>query len=89
MTEITNKKCSCDAAAPVVDITRSYLGHYRSLTRTGSIGTASANSVESEHGCTSRIYFDNAGDNVTLTLYNVTLTSQKTCKHNNKCDWLK
>ena len=35
------------------------------------------NSVESDHGCTSRIYFDNAGDNVTLTLYNVTLTSQK------------
>ena len=25
------------------------------------------NSVESDHGCTSRIYFDNAGDNVTLT----------------------
>ena len=37
------------------------------------------NSVESDHGCTSRIYFDNAGDNVTLTLYNVTLTSQKPC----------
>ena len=34
------------------------------------------NSVESDHGCTWRIYFDNAGDNVTLTLYNVTLTSQ-------------
>ena len=44
------------------------------------------NSVESEHGCTSRIYFDNAGDNVTLTLYNVTLTTQKPCLHNNKCD---
>ena len=26
------------------------------------------NSVESDHGRTSRIYFDNAGDNVTLTL---------------------
>ena len=37
------------------------------------------NSVESDHGCTSRIYFDNAGDNVTLTLYNVTLTSQIPC----------
>ena len=37
------------------------------------------NSVESDHGCTSRIYFDNDGDNVTLTLYNVTLTSQKPC----------
>ena len=37
------------------------------------------NSVESDHGCKSRIYFDNAGDNVTLTLYNVTLTSQKLC----------
>ena len=38
------------------------------------------NSVESDHGCTSRIYLNNAGDNVTLTLYNVTLTSQKPCK---------
>ena len=37
------------------------------------------NSVESDHGCTSRIYFDNAVDNVTLTIYNVTLTSQKPC----------
>ena len=37
------------------------------------------NSVESDHGCTSRIYFDKAGDNVTLTLYNVTITSQKPC----------
>ena len=51
------------------------------------------NSVESDHGCTSRVYFDNAGDNVTLTLYNVTLTlynvtltSQKPCFHNKKCD---
>ena len=30
------------------------------------------NSVESDHGCTSRIYFDTAGDYVTLM-------SQKTC----------
>ena len=37
------------------------------------------NSVESDHGCTSRIYFVSAGDNVTLTLYNVTLASQKPC----------
>ena len=29
--------------------------------------------MESDHGCTSWIYFDNAGDNVTLMLYNVTL----------------
>ena len=43
-------------------------------------------SVESDHGSTSRICFDNAGDNVTLTLYNVMLTSQKPYKHNNKCD---
>ena len=35
-----------------------------------TIGTASANSVESDLGCTSRIYFDN----VTLTLHNATLT---------------
>ena len=39
-----------------------------------AIGTASANSEESDHRCTARIFFDNKGDNVTLTLYNVTLT---------------
>ena len=38
-----------------------------------SIRTASANSVESDLGCTSRVYFDN-----------VALTSQKPCKYNNK-----
>ena len=32
------------------------------------IGTASANSVESDQGCTSRIYFDNVGANVTLAV---------------------
>ena len=42
------------------------------------IRTASVNSVESDHRFTSRIYLDNADDNVMLTLYNVTLTSQKT-----------
>ena len=47
-----------------------------------SIGTVSAHSVESDLGCTSRIYFDN----VTLMLHNMTLTSQKPCQHNNKCD---
>ena len=33
-----------------------------------------------------KIYFDNAGNNMTLTLYNVTLTAQKPCEHNNNCD---
>ena len=50
-----------------------------------SIRTALANSVEFRGiipGCTSRISFDN----VTLTLHNVTLTSQKPYEHNNKCD---
>ena len=42
--------------------------------------------VESDDGCTLKIYFDNAGNNMTLTLYNVTLTSQKLCEHNNICD---
>ena len=42
------------------------------------------NSGESDHGCKSRIYFENAGDNVTLMLYNVTLTSQNPCYHNNR-----
>ena len=48
-----------------------------------SIRAASANSVEfcgSDLGCTSRIYFDN----LTLTLHNVTLTSQKPCQHDDK-----
>ena len=35
------------------------------------------NSVESDHVCTSRINFDHADDDVTLTLYNVTRTSLK------------
>ena len=42
-----------------------------------SIGTALANSVELGLGCTSRIYLHN----VTLTLQNVTLTSQKPYQH--------
>ena len=37
------------------------------------------NSVESDLGCLSRIYVDNAGDNVMLMLHNVTLASQKRC----------
>ena len=60
-----------------------------SLRTIDSIGTASEiprNSGESDQGCSSMIYFDNAGDNVALTLYNVMLTSQKSCLHNNKCD---
>ena len=32
--------------------------------------------VESDRGCTSRVYFDN-----------VPLTSQKPCQYNNKIDW--
>ena len=40
------------------------------------------NSVESHLGCTLRIYVDN----VTLTLHNLTLTSQKPCQHIYKCD---
>ena len=43
------------------------------------------NFVESDLRCTSRIYFDN----MMLTLHNVTLTSQKPCQHNNKCDYSK
>ena len=49
------------------------------------VRTAMANfpySLESDLGCSSRIYFDN----VTMMLHNVTLTSQKPCKHNTKCD---
>ena len=41
--------------------------------KTNQIETTSANSVESDLGCTSRVYFDN-----------VTLTSEKPCQHNNK-----
>ena len=48
----------------------------RSLLLTFSpIGTASANPVESDLGCSSRFYF-----------HNVTLTSQKPCQYNNKFD---
>ena len=31
------------------------------------------NSLEPDHGCTSKVYFDNADDNVALMLYNVAL----------------
>ena len=51
-------------------------------TRHLSIGTPSANSLESDLGSISRIYFDN----VPLMLNNVMLTSQRQCQHNNKCD---
>ena len=44
------------------------------------------NPVESGDGRTSRIYFDNAGDDVMLLLHNVTLKLQKPCQHSNKCD---
>ena len=47
----------------------------KSVSSRASIKTASTNSVESDLGCTSRVYFDN-----------VTLTSQKPCQHNNMCD---
>ena len=40
-----------------------------------SIGTGSANSLELDLGCTSRVYLDN-----------VTLTSKKPCQHNNQFD---
>ena len=43
-----------------------------------AFGTASANSSKFR-GIRPRIYYENAGDNVTLTLYNVTLPSQKPC----------
>ena len=46
------------------------------------IGTASANSVQSDLECTS----EDLLDIVTLTLHNVTLTSQKPCQHKNKCN---
>ena len=46
------------------------------------IGTASANSVESDFECISGVYFHN----MTRTSQNVTLSSQKTCKFNNNFD---
>ena len=46
------------------------------------IGTASANSVESDLGCISRVFFHN----VTLASHNVTQTSQRPCQYNNKFD---
>ena len=47
-----------------------------------AIGTASANSVESDLRCTSRVYLDN----VTLTSHNVTLTSQKPSQYNSNSE---
>ena len=42
----------------------------------GAVRTASANSMESDLGCTLRVYFDN----VMLMSHNLTLTSQKPCQ---------
>ena len=50
--------------------------------RSVEVGTALANSVESDQGCTSRVYFDN----VTLRSHNLMLTSQKPCQYNKKFD---
>ena len=44
--------------------------------------TASANSIESDLGCTSSVYFRN----VTLKSLNVMLISRKPCQYNNKFD---
>ena len=51
---------------------------YNGVTWWQPIGIALVNYVESDLGCTSRIYFDN----MTLTLHNMTLTSWKPCQHN-------
>ena len=48
----------------------------------GGEGSELPDSVESDLGCTSRIYIDF----VTLTLHNMTLKSQKPCQDNNKRD---
>ena len=65
------KKISCIIRVSI-KMVAVFTSHY-------SIATASANSMESYIGCTSKIYFDD----VTLMLHNVRLTSQK---HNNRCD---
>ena len=41
-----------------------------------AVRTASANSMESDLGCTLRVYFDN----VMLMSHNLTLTAQKPCQ---------
>ena len=45
-----------------------------------AIGTALANSVESDLGCTSRVYYDN----VALSSHKVPMTSEIPCQYNNK-----
>ena len=56
----------------LLDVKDSY---FEKLLLVASIGTALANAVEADLGCTSRVYFDN-----------VTLLSQKPCQYNNKFD---
>ena len=53
-----------------VDVSDLYLVHW--LSQSELPRPIPRNSAESDHGCTSSIYFYNAGDNVTLT-------SQKPC----------
>ena len=55
---------------------------WKSVQSYESVETASVNPVESDLELTSRIFFDN----LTLTLHNVTLTSQKPCQYINKSD---
>ena len=70
-------KLSCFIIAYIFEDKRKEAGDINSLTLpvVNAIGTDLVNSVESDLGCTSRIYFDN-----------VTLTSQKLCQHKDKCD---
>ena len=48
-------------------------------THASTIGTTSANSLDSDLGCTLRVNFDN----VTLMSHKVALRSQKPCQYNN------
>ena len=52
---------------------------------TSTIGTASALSAELRE-FRPQMYIKDLLDNVTLTLHNMMLTSQKPCQHNNKCN---
>ena len=75
---LSNYSCFTKTA----DWVYSRLVKYGSVTQTELPRPIPWISVESDLGCTLRIYFDN----VMLTLHNVTLTSQKPCQHNNRCD---
>ena len=76
--KIVKTTLKCYTMLHCIKICTVFLKHhtiFRGDNQTELPQTIQQNSVESDLGCTSRIYFNYADDNVTLTLYDVNLMS--------------